>query len=309
MNDSFSKLGDLLRKREMQIAIALAIVGGLLTTVAFVMAFTSANMQYHNTTINVPGFVQDTRVPLAAPEFQPQPPDGTVNYLNPWFSQKIFYFHVPIAQLSLVIFTLAAIFAVAFLRTKDPNYDLRSRIAMETTLLFTIGTMISGSLWTRASWISSWGELGGILLSEPRLVTYTVMLMFVIAYFVLRRSVDGEEKKATYSAVFSILAWIIVPFSFIFTRVTNQVQAHPTDALNPGMDATNLIPFIICIFGMLMLGYAIYTLRVHEEKKRMQLEVIKEDIEDALSDAKKLNVKTPASYSAAAVLGTVSKEN
>jgi len=309
MNDSFSKVDDFLRGREMQIAIVLAVVGGLLTTLAFVMAFTSANMQYHNTTVNLPGFVQDTRVPLAAPEFQPQPPDGTVNYLNPWFSQKIFYFHVPIAQLSLVVFTLAAIFAVAFLRTKDPNYDLRSRIAMETTLLFTIGTMISGSLWTRASWINSWGELGGILLSEPRLVTYTVMLMFVVAYFVLRRSVDGEEKKATYSAVFSILAWIIVPFSFIFTRVTNQVQAHPTDALNPGMDTTNLIPFIICIIGMLMLGYAIYTLRVREEKKRIQLEAIKEDIEDALSDAKKLKTNTAADYSAAAVLGTVSEEN
>jgi len=308
-DDFFTRLSGFLRGNEMKIAIVLAVVGGLLTTVAFVMSFTTANMQYHNTTVNVPGFVHDTRVPLAAPEFQPQPPDGTVNYLNPWFSQKIFYFHVPIAQLSLVIFTLAAIFAVAFLRSKDPNYDLRSRIAMETTLLFTIGTMISGSLWTRASWISSWGELGAILLSEPRLVTYTVMLMFIVAYFVLRRSVDGEEKKATYSAVFAILAWIIVPFSFIFTRVTNQVQAHPTDALNPGMDTSNLIPFIICIIGMLMLGYAIYTLRVREEKKRMQLATIKEDIEDALSVSRKEHAKAPAAYSAAAVLGTAPKES
>ncbi|MCL2438062.1 MAG: cytochrome c biogenesis protein [Coriobacteriia bacterium] len=305
MKDLLIKARDFLQGREIQIAIVLAVIGGILTTIAFVMAFTTANMQYHTTTVNVPGFVHDTRVPLAPPEFQPQPPDGTVNYHNPWFSQKIFYFHVPIAQLSLLVFTLAAIFSVLFLRTKDPNYDLRSRVAMETTLLFTLGTMISGSLWTRASWINSWGELFGTLLSEPRLVTYSVMLMFVVAYFVLRRSVSGEEKRATYSAVFSILAWIIVPFSFIFTRVTNQVQAHPTDALNPGMDTSNLIPFIICIFGMMMLGYAIYTLRVREEKKRAQIEAIKEDIEDALADAAKAGSPTGApNYSAAAVLGT-----
>jgi heme exporter protein C len=304
MKGSTNTMLDFFKKHEMQIAIVLAVVGGILTTVAFVMAFTSANMQYHTTTVNVPGFVHDTRVPLAPPEFQPQPPDGTVNYHNPWFSQKIFFFHVPIAQLSLVVFTLAAAFSVMFLRTKDPNYDLRSRIAMETTLLFTLGTMISGSLWTRASWIKNWGELFGTLLSEPRLVTYSVMLIFVVAYFVLRRSVSGEEKRATYSAVFSILAWIIVPFSFVFTRITNQVQAHPTDALNPGMDTSNLIPFIICIVGMMMLGYAIYTLRVYEEKRRAQLAIIKEDIEDALADAAKAGISEATNdYSAAAVLG------
>jgi heme exporter protein C len=297
-----AKLKKITQQRELQIAIVLAVIGGLLTTLAFVMAFTTANMQWHNTVVNAPGFISDTVVPLAPPELQPT--DGSVNYRNPWFSQKIFYFHVPIAQLSLLVFTLAAAFAAAFLKTRNPNYDLRSRIGMETTLLFTLGTMISGSLWTRAAWINSWGELGHVLLSEPRLVTYTVMLMFVVAYFVLRKSVDGEEKKATYSAVFAILAWIIVPFSFVYTRITQEAQAHPTDALNPGMDTSNLIPFIIAIFGMMMLGYAIYILRVAEEKKRAQLAAIKEDIEDALADvAKQDDSKTGAQYSAAAVLG------
>ena len=291
------------QKKELQIAIVLAIIGGILTTVAFVMAFTTANVQYATKTVPVEGFITDTRVPLAPPEFQEA--DGMVRYHVPWFSQKIFYFHVPIAQLSLVVFSLAAIFAGIFLKTRDPNWDLRSRIGMEVTLLFTLGAMISGSMWTRASWIDSWGELFPMLLSEPRLVTYSVMLMFVVAYFVLRRSVDGDEKKATYSAVFALLAWIIVPFSFIFTRMTNQVQAHPTDALNTGMDSTNLIPFIICIFGMMMVGYAINILRVAEEKKRAQLEAIKEDIEDALADAKKESDHSFTNqYSAAAVLGT-----
>ena len=296
------------QKQELQIAIVLAIIGGILTTVAFVMAFTTANMQYHNTVVILPEFIDPNLAPhmsgrLAGPEFQPG--DGSVAYLNPWFSQKIFYFHVPIAQLSLLVFTLAAIFAALFLKTRDPNYDLRSRIGMETTLVFTIGTMITGSLWTRAAWINSWGELGRVLLSEPRLVTYTVMLMFVVAYFVLRKSVDGEEKRATYSAVFSILAWVIVPFSFFYTRITQEVQAHPTDALNPGMDTSNLIPFIVAIVGMMMLGYAIYILRVAEEKKRAQLAAIKEDIEDALSSmGRQGELQGSAKHSAAAVLRT-----
>lgn len=270
-------------KRELQLALILAIVGGLLTTIAFVMAFTTASMQHHNTVVNAPGFI-DTVYELAPPQLQPNPPDGTVNYHNPWFSQKIFYFHVPLAQLSLLVFTIAAIFAGLFLKFRDPKYDIRSRIGMETTLLFTIGTMISGSMWTRASWINSWGELGRVLLSEPRLVTYTVMLMFVVAYFVLRKSVEEEEKRAVYSAVFTILAWIIVPFSFAYTRLTQEHTAHPTDVLQQGMDTSNLIPFIIAIIGMMAFGYAIYVLRVAEERKRAQLALIKEDIEDKLAD-------------------------
>ncbi|MCL2680396.1 MAG: cytochrome c biogenesis protein [Coriobacteriia bacterium] len=269
-------------RTELKIALVLAIVGGVLTTAAFVMAFTTAAMQHHNTVVNAPGFI-DTVYEIAPPQLQPNPPDGTVNYHNPWFSQKIFYFHVPIAQLSLLVFALAALFAGMFLKTRDPKYDIRSRIGMETTLIFTIGTMISGSMWTRASWISSWGEMGRVLLSEPRLVTYTVMLMFVVAYFVLRKSVEDEEKRASYSAVFTILAFLIVPFSFAYTRLTQQIQAHPTDVLQQGMDTSNLIPFIVAIIGMMALGYAIYILRVAEEKKRAQLEHIKEDIEDKLA--------------------------
>jgi len=279
MSDFLSKLRNISQGQELKIAIVLAILGGILTTVAFVMAFTTANMQYHDFTVNLPTFQTnpETRIPLATPEFQPQPPDGTVNYLNPWFSQKIFYFHVPVAWLSLMMFTLSAIFAAIFLKTRNPKSDLRSRIGMETTLIFTLGTMISGSMWTRAAWVNSWGEMAGKLLSEPRLVTYTVMLMFVVAYFVLRRSVDGEEKKATYGAVFTLLAWLIVPFSYAFTRLTQHTipQAHPADALNTGMDPSNLLPFIVCIFGMSMLGYAIYTLRVQKKRNVCSLRSLK----------------------------------
>ncbi|MCL2402834.1 MAG: cytochrome c biogenesis protein [Coriobacteriia bacterium] len=296
------------QKRELQITIVLAIFGAILTTAAFVMAFTSANMQYHDTTVTVDYLLEDKGALLAPPAQQVGVDEGFV-YITPWFSQKIFYFHVPIAQLSLVVFSLAAIFGIIFLRTRNPNYDLRSRIAMETTLIFTLGTMITGSLWTRASWLNSWGELGSTLLSEPRLVTYTVMLMFVVAYFVLRKSVEGEEKKATYSAVFAILAWIIVPFSFLYTRLTQEAAAHPTDAVNTGMDPSNLLPFIVCIFGMMMLGYAIYILRVAEEKKRTQLEEIKETIEDSLSKASKAKgVNATNQYSAAVVLNKTSEK-
>jgi len=253
--------------RQIKIAIALMLVGGLLTTTAFFMAFYTARVR-GNATVNLVPPV-DTSFNIAPPEFQPE--DVTLlAYEQPWFSQKIFYFHVPVAEASFLVFTVAAIFALMFLIKKDEKYDTRSRVAMETAIVFVAATMITGLLWTRASWGVWWDW-------EPRLTTYFIMMVMMIAYYVVRNSVDDEERAATYAAVFCIIAWVNAPISFFITRLVP--SKHPV-VFNSGMDVTNLIPFIIAQIGMLMIGYAIYALRASEEEIRVRLDVIKEELED-----------------------------
>lgn len=252
--------------KQIKIAIALVIVGGLLTTVAFFMAFYTAEVQTF-------GFATlekavDTVYPLAPADMQPT--DGSINYQRPGFAQKIFYFHVPIAEASFLVFTIAMVFAVLFLRKRRKSYDTKSRIAMETALIFVIATMITGDIWTKASW-GVWWEW------EPRLTTYLIMMLLMIAYFVLRNSIEDEERRATYSAVFAIVAWIDAPISFFITRLIP--STHPI-VFKSGMAPSILIPFIIAQIGMLMIGYAIYVLRVGEEDLRTRLEIAKEAIEN-----------------------------
>jgi heme exporter protein C len=209
----------------------------------------------------------DTAFNLAPPSMQPT--DGTIAYERPFFGQKIFYFHVPVAEASFLIFTIAAIFAVLFLLKKNAKYDMRSRIAMETAFVFVIATMITGIFWTRASW-GVWWEW------EPRLTTYFIMLVLMIAYFVVRNSVDDEERAATYAAVFCIFAWIDAPISFMITRLIP--STHPV-VFKSGMDMTIALPFAIAQIGMLMIGYAIYVLRASEEDVRERLDILKEGLE------------------------------
>jgi hypothetical protein len=45
------------------------------------------------------------------------------------------------------------------------------------------------------------------------------------------------------------------------------------------MDTSNLIPFIIAQIGMLMVGYAIYVMRMSEERLSERLDVAKEALE------------------------------
>ena len=258
--------------RQLKIAIILMIIGGLLTTLAFFMAFYTARVQ---------GFGHisfDAPIRTAFNEIIPTPenvaqfgiPEDGFSYEVPWFSQKIFYFHVPVAEASFLVFTVAAIFAVLFLMRKEKRSDTRSRIAMETAFIFVVLTMITGVLWTRASWGVWWDW-------EPRLTTYFIMMILMIAYFVVRNSVPDEERAAIYAAVFCIIAWVDAPLSVLITRLIP--SNHPV-VFQSGMDTTNLIPFIIAQIGMLMIGYAIYTLRAGEEDLRERIDILKERLED-----------------------------
>ncbi len=247
--------------KQIRVALWLAIVGGVMTTVAFLMSFFTAEVQQFGA-VTFPSRI-DTVFPLLG-----QGADG-FQYARPWFSQKIFYFHVPFAEASFLVFTVAAYFAVRFLMTRDRSYDTKSRVAMEVALLFVVLTLITGDLWTKASW-GVWWEW------EPRLTTYFIMTLMMVAYFVLRNSLEDEERRAVYASVFGIIAWINAPISFFITRVIP--SNHPV-VFTSGMATSNLWPFIVAQIGMLMIGYAVYVTRVQEERMRERLEVVKDSLE------------------------------
>jgi len=247
--------------RQLKIAVVLLLIGGILTTAAFFMAFYTAEVQSFGTV----SFDEpiDTAFPLI-----PSAEEG-YSYGRPWFSQKIFYFHVPVAEASFLVLLISAFFGVRFLMTRKRENDTRSRVAMETSLIFVVLTMITGVLWTKASW-DVWWEW------EPRLTTYFIMMLMMIGYFVLRNSIEDEERRALYAAVFAVLAAINAPISFMITRIIP--SSHPV-VFQSGFATSNLVPFILGQLGMLMVGYAVYVMRMSEERLKERVDVAKEALE------------------------------
>ena len=186
-------------------------------------------------------------------------------YGRPDWGQKIFYFHVPVAEISFIVFAFAAFYAVRFLMTRNREYDTKGRVSMEVTLVFVGLTMATGILWTKAAWGVWWDW-------EPRLTTYFILTLLVVAYFVLRNSVEDEERRAVYGAVFSILAFIDVPISFFITRLIP--SNHPVIERG-GLEGPMLISFIVAQIGMIALGYAIYQLRMGEVQLQERIEQAK----------------------------------
>jgi heme exporter protein C len=227
-------------KTHNNITLAALVLGGIVTSIAFFMAWFYA------------------------------PFSTLANRVTIDFAQKIFYFHVPVAESSFLVFGFAAYYAIRFLMTRDRAYDTKSRLGMEVTLLFVLLTMATGILWTRAEWNTWW-------VWEPRLTTYFILTLLVIGYFVLRNSVEDEERRATYAAVFCVIAFIDVPISFLITRFV-ATENHPVvfgGGPGTGLEPPMLITFIIAQVGMLMLAYAIFQIRMREERLSDRLEAVK----------------------------------
>ncbi len=188
------------------------------------------------------------------------------------FSQKIFFFHVPVAISSFLVFFFTAYYGVRFLMTKDKKYDTRAKIATEVTLVFVILTLITGDLWTRFEWGTWW-------VWEPRLTTYFIMTLLVIAYFVLRNSIEDEERRATYAAVFGIFAFMDAPISFAITRLVPS-SVHPVVLRSGGgLTGSQLAAFLMGMFGMLMIAWVVFRLRLREEFAQEHIEEIKAALE------------------------------
>lgn len=187
-------------------------------------------------------------------------------------SQKIFYFHMPVAITSFIALGFGCYYAVRFLMTKNQRFDTCSRICLEIALLFVVLTMITGEMWTRFEWGVWWSW-------EPRLTTYLILMLIVIAYFVLRSSVDEPERRATFAAVVAIIATIDVPICFMITRLIPS-SIHPVVLREGGMGPEMGMCVGLCALGMLLVGFVLYRTRFNQVRLTQRVEALKETLDD-----------------------------
>ncbi len=188
-------------------------------------------------------------------------------------SQKIFYFHVPVALSSFLTLILTAFYGARYLKTKERIYDTHAKIATEVVLVFVLMTMGSGLLWTRFEWGVWW-------VWEPRLTTYFILTLMTIGYFILRTAIDDPERRARLASVFGIIVFVNAPISFMITRLAPESSVHPvvlrTDS---GLETSMLIPFLLGLAGMLLIAYGVYRLRLRSEFLIQDVEDLKERLE------------------------------
>jgi heme exporter protein C len=177
-------------------------------------------------------------------------------------SQKIFYFHVPVALTSYVCFGWGAWKALRHLWTRQEGADIESYVAIHLGVIFAAMTLLTGSIWARASWGVWWAW------SSKQLVLFLVLFLFYCAYFMLRFSVPAGPRRANLSAVYALFGVVLIPISFLAIRLA-QDYIHPTvfTSQGPQMSGSMLLTFCVSWAAMLATAHALY--RVELTGKRI----------------------------------------
>jgi heme exporter protein C len=134
------------------------------------------------------------------------------------YVQKIFYFHISNAWVGMLGFIVAAISGIIYLVTKDTKWDIVELSAVEISLVFFLIAIVSGSIWAKPSWGTYWTW-------DARLTTAAILEMIYLAYLLLRQGIEDPERRARFSAVYTLIGAVSVPITFLSIRIWQTI--HP----------------------------------------------------------------------------------
>lgn len=134
--------------------------------------------------------------------------------------QRIFYFHVAAFSGGSVAFAAAVVGGILYLRTRNVRWDRLSLAGVEVGFSLSLITLITGMTWARPIWNTWWTW-------DPRLTSAAIMVLTYAAYFMLRGAVEAPDKKRAMAAVYGILAFATVIFTFAIIRIRPDT-IHPT---------------------------------------------------------------------------------
>jgi heme exporter protein C len=188
------------------------------------------------------------------------------------FSQRIFYFHVPIALTSYACFGWGAWKALRYLRTRDERADLESYVAIHQGVIFGALTLVTGSIWARASW-GVWWSCG-----ENPLVLFLALLLSYCAYSTPRFSVDAGPARMNMSAVYALFGVVLIPVSFLAIRLSQRF-IHPVvfDSHAPSnMTGSQWLAFLASFAAMLLLFATLYNVELAGKRIDAHLRELRE---------------------------------
>lgn len=179
---------------------------------------------------------------------------------------RILFLHVPTAWLSVVAFLISMIYSVIYLKKRDILADVKAYSSAEIGFLFCILATVTGSIWAKFSWGSFWNW-------DPRETSIFILLLIYGAYFSLRSAIDNPEQKAKLSSVYSIIAFITVPF-FIFIMPRLVETLHPDPIINDrgkiNMSSNMQIIFFSSLIGFTLLFFWLLNVKVRLENLKVK---------------------------------------
>lgn len=172
------------------------------------------------------------------------------------------YYHVPVWFAMLFMMALSLIQSLRHLQTGSLLHDAKAANAAVVGLFFSIPGLLTGSLWARFTWGTWW------TFQDPKLNGVAISILIYLAYFILRLSVDDEQKRARISAVYNVFAFVMMNvFIMILPRLTDSL--HPGNGGNPAFGKYDLDDNMRLVFYPAVIGWVLFSYWMYEIKNRI----------------------------------------
>ena len=179
------------------------------------------------------------------------------------------YFHVTMWFAMMILLIVSLVNSIRFLGDFNLKSDMLAEESARVAIVFGILGLLTGMVWAKYTWGAWW-------VNDVQLNGAAGTMLVYAAYFMLRGSMDDEQKRARVSAVYSIFAFaMMVVFIIILPRMTDSL--HPGKGGNPGFSSYDLdhrlrLVFYPAIIGWTLLGVWMINLRLRIKRIAQKLE-------------------------------------
>jgi len=184
---------------------------------------------------------------------------------------RLIYVHPAAATTCYVGFGLCALASLAYLwpRTRSWRWDQLAAASAEVGVVFCVITIVTGSIWGRPAWGVWWTW-------DARLTLTALLLATFIGYLALRRAIADRRSRAMVSAVFGLVAALLVPVDHEATNWWQTLHQSNTTffTTNPLIHGWQLVGMLLSFitYALLFSWLLVHRYRVEVLEDRFEVE-------------------------------------
>lgn len=170
---------------------------------------------------------------------------------------RIIYIHVPCAILSLGLYSVMTVSSFVFLIWKVKVMDALSYVCSCTGLVFTVLTLITGSIWGKPTWGAWW-------VWDARLTSELILLFIYIGILALRQALVHTQMGDKAVSVLVLIGAINIPiihYSVDWWQTLHQ-GATILRLGSPNIAPSMLHPLLLCVAGMIFFSAHLMSLQL-----------------------------------------------